>query len=353
MSKFPYNIIHNVDVYITGASYRKDYLFLFIVGKNSLIELTRKAGGKKLYKLLLILSVKNRRSYIIINGRSIPIVPELDIFSIYLKLFQKLKDVYDNQEDVKSDHAKKLLETYLAFNIFFQSIPDEYLKIVKSLDQVFWWRNLFLLLNEGSRAVDLYSTTPALFLALANHQFYIRRTHHSRVCKQLLSKQHVFIAGYLGFPGDKTTIKIFRKLPKELLKINFLSILKLVLADPYLVVILKHLSQYNKLLFNFLYIIKKREGLLRINITTNFSYFFLNEISELKDTNSESEKNKIGDWASVIFDLYFSNLLTPLYSISDIQIPHNKKDARKSIDNKREFLILLKKMNLNPNPNKN
>lgn len=99
---------------------------------------------------------------------------------------------------------------------YLKSIPEEILAAVEPYACRHW--HLLNLISRCPGALDLVRSTPALAFALASLWAFRKPAPQQplRSARALLRKHQSEIAAWLGFPGDRSTVRILRKLrPSE------------------------------------------------------------------------------------------------------------------------------------------
>lgn len=96
---------------------------------------------------------------------------------------------------------------------YISPIPTEILEVVRPFGECHWY-----LLNLAGRcpgSLDLMTSNPALAMAVSSLWAFREKPPQwpLRTARSLIGKRQEAIAGWLGFPESKSTVKILRKLP--------------------------------------------------------------------------------------------------------------------------------------------
>lgn len=116
---------------------------------------------------------------------------------------------------------------------FLKSIPDEVLAAVAPYSSRHW--HLLNLIARCPGAIDLVRATPALAFALASLWAFRNPAPRQplRAARALLRKRQPEIAAWLGFPSDRSTMRVLRKLsPAECSIPNLLHLRDLLRVHP-------------------------------------------------------------------------------------------------------------------------
>ena len=175
--------------------------------------------------------------------------------------------LYDSFEDPVTIAHRKALESFCA------PIPAWPRRVISMFPER-QWHMLCFLARCGPAAAELAEANPALAFCLAsNWAFHMPRVSSSMrsARRQLRHKQHD-IAKWLGFPGDKSTTRILRKVEPSAVSVINMFYFRQQLSDPALVKGIRHLRWIPAEVMYFV----ARKHLLR-----HVSWRFLEEVNEL------------------------------------------------------------------------
>lgn len=161
-------------------------------------------------------------------------------------------------------------------------IPQSIRGLLQLFPQGRW--QMLNLLARCPGAEDLCASNPALAFALANnwrfHQPAVTQPYRS--ARSLVHQKQVKIASWLGFPAQKSVVRVLAKIEPACLTASRLHFLKCALQDPETLKLLGHLQTINA---NVLELVNCRE------LRPRLSFSLLKEVSEFNPTTSRNSDN--------------------------------------------------------------
>ena len=246
-----YQLIHAIARFEPLAIWRENKLLLIFTSNQ--IQRLNKLKKIKLnitirQMLFVIRPIEKPGAWICINGRFKPVIPEFDVFLQFKKSQKRFDNYLEDYFKNEAPYPKALQKSVTSWQLFFESISPHYINIIKTYNTVYWWRLLQLLNRHDKTALDLAFSTPAVFVMLANIQSFKKTSHGWRTINSLIKKRQNKILDYIGYPGCKSVIKILRKVPDSMLKMESLIFLRKLMQHPENLKILQHIKKINTLL---------------------------------------------------------------------------------------------------------